>query len=77
MERLDCRAGKTQISRVLAHAKLETKLLKVSAASKGRRALRRGRGGDRLVENRERLDSFWLNRIGAFTEGVDDRAPVR
>jgi hypothetical protein len=25
---------------------------------------------DRLIENRARLDVFWLNRIGAFTEGT-------
>jgi hypothetical protein len=31
MERIDCRAGTTQIGKVLAHARRETQLLKVSA----------------------------------------------
>ena len=31
MERIECRAGRTQIGKVLAHAKRETKLLKVQA----------------------------------------------
>src|SRR5262245_58729416 len=31
MTRIDCRAGKTQIGKILAHAKRETELLKVSA----------------------------------------------
>jgi len=66
MTRIDCRAGKTQIGKVLAHARRETELLKVSALVFV---------GDAFEEDEDRLlpDAHELGRLGVpvfmFQEG--------
>jgi hypothetical protein len=68
MERIMCHAGKTQISKVLAHAKKETQLLKVAALVFV---------GDAMEENPDTLipDAGALGRLGVpvfmFQEGND------
>jgi hypothetical protein len=68
MERIDCRAGTTQIGKVLAHARRETQLLKVSALVFV---------GDAMEENSDTLvhDADELGRLGVpafmFQEGHD------
>ena len=68
MERIDCRAGETQIGKVLAHAKRETQLLKVCALVFV---------GDAMEENPDTLvrDADELGRLGVpafmFQEGRD------
>jgi hypothetical protein len=68
MERIMCHAGKTQISKVLAHAKKETQLLKVAALVFV---------GDAMEENPDTLipDAGELGRLGVpvfmFQEGND------
>jgi hypothetical protein len=68
MERIDCRAGTTQIGKVLAHAKRETQLLKVAALVFV---------GDAMEENADVLvqDADELGRLGVpafmFQEGHD------
>ena len=63
MERIDCRMGHTQIGKVLAHAKRETKVLRVFV-------------GDAMEENADALkDAEELGRLGVpafmFQEGHD------
>ena len=66
MTRIDCRAGRTQIGRVLAHAKRETGVLKVSALVFV---------GDAFEEDEDELlpDAHELGRLGVpvfmFQEG--------
>jgi hypothetical protein len=66
MTRIDCRAGRTQIAKVLAHAKRETALLKVSALIFV---------GDACEESEDELlpDAHELGRLGVpvfmFQEG--------
>jgi len=73
MTRIDCRAGKTQIGKVLAHARRETELLKVSALVFV---------GDAFEEDEDRLlpDARELGRLGVpvfmFQEG-NNRAVER
>jgi hypothetical protein len=68
MEKIDCRMGHTQIGKVLAHAKRETQILKVSALVFV---------GDALEENPDTLvhDADELGRLGVpvfmFQEGAD------
>jgi hypothetical protein len=68
MERIDCRAGETQLGKVLAHAKRESALLKVQALVFV---------GDALEENPDTLahDAEELGRLGVpafmFQEGGD------
>jgi hypothetical protein len=68
MERIVCHAGKTQIGKVLAHAKKETQLLKVAAVVFV---------GDAMEENPDTLipDADALGRLGVpvfmFQEGGD------
>jgi hypothetical protein len=68
MERIDCRMGHTQIGKVLAHAKRETKVLKVQALVFV---------GDAMEENADALakDAEELGRLGVpafmFQEGHD------
>jgi hypothetical protein len=68
MERIVCHAGRTQISKVLAHAKKETQLLKVAALVFV---------GDAMEENPDTLipDAGALGRLGVpvfmFQEGND------
>jgi hypothetical protein len=68
MERIMCHAGKTQIGKVLAHAKKETQLLKVAALVFV---------GDAMEENPDTLtlDAGELGRLGVpvfmFQEGND------
>ena len=68
MEGIMCRAGKTQLSKVLAHAKKETQLLKVAALVFV---------GDAMEENPDTLipDAGTLGRLGVpvfmFQEGGD------
>src|SRR6516162_4269677 len=73
MTRIDCRAGKTQIGKVLAHARRETELFKVSALVFV---------GDAFEEDEDRLlpDARELGRLGVpvfmFQEG-NNRAVER
>jgi hypothetical protein len=73
MTRIDCRSGKTQIGKVLAHARRETELLKVSALVFV---------GDAFEEDEDRLlpDAHELGRLGVpvfmFQEG-NNRAVER
>jgi len=66
MTRIDCRAGHTQIGKILAHAKRETVLLKVSALVFV---------GDAFEEEEDKLlpDAYELGRLGVpvfmFQEG--------
>jgi hypothetical protein len=66
MTRIDCRAGKTQIGKILAHAKRETGVLKVSALVFV---------GDAFEEDEDKLlpDAHELGRLGVpvfmFQEG--------
>src|SRR5262249_31051889 len=66
MTRIDCRTGKTQIGKILAHAKRETELLKVSALVLV---------GDAFEEDEDKLlpDAHELGRLGVpvfmFQEG--------
>ena len=68
MTRIQCRAGKTQIGKVLAHAKRETGLLKVSALVFV---------GDAFEEDEDKIlpDAHELGRLGVpvfmFQEGHD------
>jgi hypothetical protein len=68
MERIDCRAGSTRIGKVLAHAKRETRLLKVCALVFV---------GDAMEENPDELvrEADELGRLGVpafmFQEGRD------
>src|SRR5262245_56440797 len=68
MTRIDCRAGKTQIGKILAHAKRETGLLKVSALVFV---------GDAFEEDEDRVlpDAHELGRLGVpvfmFQEGTN------
>jgi hypothetical protein len=68
MEKIDCRAGSTQIGKVLAHANRETRLLKVCALVFV---------GDAMEENADTLvrDADELGRLGVpafmFQEGSD------
>jgi hypothetical protein len=68
MEKIDCRMGHTQIKKVLAHARKETELLKVSAVTFV---------GDAMEENPDTLahEASELGRLGVpafmFQEGTD------